>query len=119
MDRYAGPELIDRLVEGDDQASFVQDSYLEAFEHLELWIEQGAFSPNANDLSTEEAIAQFTEGKAAMYMNGGWDITAAQNEDYPDFQNEIGVIPFPSLFPAKNGPWQGIYDRHRVVIGLG
>lgn len=114
MDRYAGPELIDRLVEGDDQASFVQESYLEAFEHLELWIEEGAFSPNANDLSTEEAIAQFTEGKAAMYMNGSWDITLLQNEDYPDFQNEIGVIPFPSLFPGEERSLAGGY-----TIGIG
>ncbi|MBT2760168.1 extracellular solute-binding protein [Paenibacillus sp. ISL-20] len=114
MDRYAGPELIDRLVEGEDQVSFVHESYLEAFEQLESWINEGAFSPNANDISTEEAIAQFTEGKAAMYLNGSWDITLFRNEDHPDFQNEVGVIPFPSLLPGEERSLAGGY-----TIGIG
>lgn len=114
MDRYAGPELIDRLVEGDDQVSFVNEPYLEAFEQLETWISVGAFSPNANSLSTEEAIAQFTEGEAAMYLNGSWDITLFRNEDHPDFQSEVGVISFPSLLPGEERSLAGGY-----TIGIG
>ncbi|KZS46978.1 ABC transporter substrate-binding protein [Paenibacillus glucanolyticus] len=114
MDRYAGPELIDRLVEGEDGVSFQHQSYLKAFEKLEQWISEGAFSPHANDLSTEEAIAQFTEGKAAMYLNGSWDITLFRNEDHPDFQNEVGVIPFPSLHSGEERSLAGGY-----TIGIG
>ncbi|AWP29553.1 MULTISPECIES: ABC transporter substrate-binding protein [Paenibacillus] len=114
MDRYAGPELIDRLVEGEDGVSFQHQSYMKAFEKLEQWISEGAFSPHANDLSTEEAIAQFTEGKAAMYLNGSWDITLFRNEDHPDFQNEVGVIPFPSLHSGEERSLAGGY-----TIGIG
>ena len=103
MDRYAGPELIDRLVKGEDQVSFVQESYLEAFEHLDLWINEGAFSPNANDLSTEEAIAQFTEGKAAMYMNGT-GILRRRMRITRIFRMRSASFPFRRSFPAKNVP---------------
>lgn len=116
MDRYAGPQLIDRLVEGeDDGVSFQHESYLKAFEQLEQWISEGAFSPRANDLSTEEAIAQFTEGKAAMYLNGSWDITLFRNEDHPDFQSEVGVIPFPSL---RSGEERSLAGGYTIGIGL-
>jgi len=114
MDRHAGPELIGKLVEGQNGVSFHNEPYLQAFHDLESWIEQGAFSEGANDLSTEEAIALFTEGKAAMYLNGSWDITLFQNEDHPEFQQEVGVIPFPSLHPGEDRSLAGGY-----TIGIG
>lgn len=73
MDRYAGSELIQKLINGEEEASFQNESYLLAFEHLERWIKAGAFSSNSNDLSTENAVGLFTSGKAAMYLNGNWD----------------------------------------------
>ncbi|MFD2877610.1 hypothetical protein ACFTAO_18960 [Paenibacillus rhizoplanae] len=53
MDRYAGPDLIQKLVTGEDMSSFQNSGYLEAFRHLNRWVEAGYFSEDSNDTSTE------------------------------------------------------------------
>ncbi|WP_249902226.1 extracellular solute-binding protein [Paenibacillus sp. PK3_47] len=116
MDRYAGPELIQKLVTGEDHATFQNTAYSQAFRHLEKWIGEGAFSPSSNDLSPENAVKLFTSGQAAMYLNGNWDINLfSGNEAPPGFQNEVGVIPFPAL--AK-GTEPSIAGGYTIGIGL-
>lgn len=115
MDRYAGPELIQKLVTGEDKASFQNADYLEAFQHLNRWIEEDAFSRSPNDLSTENAVGLFTSGKAAMYLNGNWDINLFSGAAAPtDFENEVGVIPFPALHQGDEASIAGGY-----TMGLG
>ncbi|WP_270166641.1 ABC transporter substrate-binding protein [Paenibacillus sp. SYP-B4298] len=96
MDRYAGPSLIERLIQGKEGYSFQNEGYLQAFQHFQRWARSGAFSPNANSSSTEAAIDLFTQGRAAMYLNGNWDITLFHSEEAPEFQQKVGVIPFPA-----------------------
>lgn len=115
MDRYAGPELIQKLVTGEDGASFQNSGYLEAFRHLNRWIGEGAFSEDSNNVSTENAVRLFTEGKAAMYLNGNWDINLFSGVTAPaDFQNQVGVIPFPALLKGAEASIAGGY-----TIGIG
>lgn len=116
MDRYAGPGLINELVQGDESLSFQNPSYWKAFKQLKSWIDENAFYPPANDLSTEEAIERFTNGEAAMYLNGSWDINLFHNERAPaGFQNQVGVIPFPSLTEGGN---RSIAGGYTIGIGL-
>ncbi|NMO97394.1 ABC transporter substrate-binding protein [Paenibacillus lemnae] len=114
MDRYAGPSLIQRLAQGDDDVRFHNTPYLEAFKHLQKWIAGEAFSPSSNQLSTEDAISLFTKGEAAMYLNGNWDINLFQSESDPHFQQKVGVIPFPSLNAGDEKSMAGGY-----TIGIG
>ncbi|WP_239004602.1 ABC transporter substrate-binding protein [Paenibacillus tepidiphilus] len=115
MDRYAGPELIQELATGRDGATFQSGDYVQAFHQLNQWINEGAFSPGANDLSTENAVKLFTGGQAAMYLNGNWDINLFTGETAPeDFQNEVGVIPFPALLKGQEPSIAGGY-----TIGIG
>ena len=116
MDRFAGPELINDLVQGQESQRFDNQDYLQAFDQLENWIKQEAFSPSSNTLSTEEAIKLFTNEKAAMYLNGNWDINLFHNEDAPaNFQDKVGVIPFPSLLADDN---KSIAGGYTIGIGL-
>ncbi len=115
MDRYAGPELIQKLVTGKDAVTFKNKSYQQAFEHLKKWIDEGAFSSASNDTSPEEAVRMFTGGEAGMYLNGNWDINLFTGETAPaDFQNQVGVIPFPSLIKGTEASIAGGY-----TIGIG
>lgn len=115
MDRYAGPELILKLVTDGNDSSFRNTPYSQAFKHLEGWIRSGAFSPSSNDLSPEGAVGQFTGGEAGMYLNGNWDINLFSGETAPaDFQNQVGVIPFPVLTGGKDASVAGGY-----TIGIG
>lgn len=116
MDRYAGPDLIQKLVTGKDGAAFVNKAYLEAFSHLEKWIGEGAFSADSNDTSPENAVRMFSSGEAAMYLNGNWDINLFTGETAPEgFENEVGVIPFPSL---AQGTEPSIAGGYTIGIGL-
>ncbi len=116
MERYAGPELIQKLVIGEDGSTFQNNSYSQAFQHLEQWIEEEAFSAKSNDLSTENAVRLFTSGKAAMYLNGNWDINLFSGDTAPaDFQNQVGVIPFPAL---NQGTEPSIAGGYTIGIGL-
>ena len=116
MDRYAGSALINQLVTGKDHSTFLNRDYLFAFMHLKNWIKEGAFSPYSNDLSTENAVRLFTSGKAAMYLNGNWDINLFSGEGTdPNFQNQVGVIPFPVL---AQGDEASIAGGYTMGIGL-
>jgi raffinose/stachyose/melibiose transport system substrate-binding protein len=116
MDRYAGPELIQELVTGESEAGFQNSGYMKAFQHLNRWIGEGAFSSESNDTSTENAVRLFTDGKAAMYLNGNWDINLFSGQTAPaEFQNQVGVIPFPALV---KGAEPSIAGGYTMGIGL-
>ncbi|MGF7049384.1 raffinose/stachyose/melibiose transport system substrate-binding protein [Paenibacillus sp. DS2015] len=116
MDRYADPELINDLVQGKKGSSFQNKDYLKAFQIFEKWAKLGAFGPVPNALSTEKAIGLFTNGKAAMYLNGNWDITLFHNEEAPvDFENKVKVTPFPTLF---TGGIPSVAGGYTIGIGL-
>ncbi|MHA0857906.1 ABC transporter substrate-binding protein [Paenibacillus sp. CMAA1364] len=115
LDRFSNPDLINMLVQGEEDIGFNNKDYLQAFEQLESWVDEEVFGPTPNKLSTEEAVHLFTHGKAAMYLNGNWDITLFQNEDAPpDFQNKVSVIPFPSVYAEGKQSMAGGY-----TIGIG
>ncbi|WP_438349074.1 ABC transporter substrate-binding protein [Paenibacillus sp. FA6] len=115
MDRFSNPDLINMLVQGEEGIGFHNKEYLQAFEQLESWVNEEVFGPSPNKLSTEEAVHLFTHGKAAMYLNGNWDITLFHNEDAPpDFQNKVSVIPFPSVYAEGKQSMAGGY-----TIGIG
>ncbi|MNW46994.1 Multiple sugar-binding protein precursor [compost metagenome] len=115
MDRYAGPDLIKQLTQGEGAGNFNNIAYLAAMNKFKGWADNNAFSSPANDLSTEEAIKLFTQGKAGMYLNGNWDINLFHNGAPDHFQNNVGVIPFPALVP---GGQDSIAGGYTIGIGL-
>ncbi|WMT41650.1 extracellular solute-binding protein [Paenibacillus sp. D2_2] len=115
MDRYAGPLLIQQLAQGDMDKSFNYSAYMLAFMHFKKWVGEGAFTSPANDLSTEDAIDSFTSSRSAMYLNGNWDINLFHSKgEKTDFQDQVGVIPFPSVRPDQQRSLAGGY-----TIGIG
>lgn len=116
MDRYAGPEEIEKLAAGSEGADFRNPGYMLAMDHLNRWARERAFSDYPNALSTEAAVSLFTNGRAAMYLNGNWDINLFTGEEAPpQFQSNVGVIPFPSL---KAGEGRSIAGGYTIGIGL-
>lgn len=117
MDRYAGPELIQKLVTGEDMSSFQNSGYLEAFRHLNRWVKAGYFSEDSNDTSTEGAVRLFTEGRAAMYLNGNWDINLFSGT----MPRTISRAGLESFLPRAGGRHRAVYRRrvydwHRAVF---
>ena len=113
MDRYAGPDLIEDIARGN--ASFVNDNYLKAFNELQEWGKNNAFNNNFARILSVNAIHLFNSGEAAMHLNGSWDITLFQSTDGSDFQQNIGVIPFPTLNKEEH---PSIVGGYAIGIGL-
>lgn len=115
MDRLAGPDLIGELAQGKDGTQFTNPAYLDALTRLQDWARRGAFNARPDGVSTEEAIALFTSGQAAMYLNGNWDITLLTAPDAMLSASEIGVMPFPAL---RTGGPRSITGGYSIGIGL-
>src|SRR5690606_32930621 len=116
MDRYAGPLLIEELVRGGSESKFFNPAYVRAFDTLKKWAERGDFNEHADQVTTEEAIELFVNRKAAMYLNGTWDINMLRSSDgSTQFQDEVGVMHFPKL--SEDGP-QSIAGGYTIGIAL-
>lgn len=114
MDRYAGPQLIYQIANG--EKSFNNKAYKQAFDHLQQWVTTDAFNSDYSNIASASAIQLFNEGKAAMYLNGSWDITLFRSPDGSnDIQQHIGVIPFPAL---EKGETRSIAGGYTIGIGL-
>lgn len=69
--RFA-PEGITKLDAGMGKAS--EDAYVMAAEKLQELVEAGMFPQGATNLNYDQAASLFYEGKAAMFLNGQWEI---------------------------------------------
>lgn len=69
--RFA-PEGITTLDAGQSKAS--EEAYVMAAETLQELVEAGMFPQGATNLNYDQAASLFYEGKAAMFLNGQWEI---------------------------------------------
>src|SRR5690606_13306294 len=105
----AGPGLIEQLAY-DGEGEFVNEAYIRAFDTLRHLSEEGAFNDDASAVGTVDAIRMFMAEEAAMYVNGSWDITMFRGEEVSrDFEEKIGVIPFPGLEEGRSRSITGGY----------
>ncbi|MFC5984905.1 ABC transporter substrate-binding protein [Marinicrinis lubricantis] len=117
LQRFAGDEPMNDIISG--QGTFITPPYELAMQQLEQWARMGAFPDETNTMDGNAAIRLFTNGEAAMYLNGNWDITLFQNEMAPrSFAYDVGVIPFPSAEDAKEGAAGKLAGGYTFGIGL-
>lgn len=69
--RY-NPEGIVKLDAGKGSAS--EEAYVKAAETLHELVEAGMFGQGATNVNYDQAASLFYEGKAAMFLNGQWEI---------------------------------------------
>lgn len=100
LQRYAGSQAIARIAGG--SGSFRNEEFRKGTEKFAEFCALKPFPDQPNALGKERAAKLFLEGKAAMYLNGSWEINLFQGPDAPpDFPQRIGVFNFPPL--AKDG----------------
>lgn len=66
---------IDKLDKG--QANITDEAYKNATEMLSKLVKAGLVAKDATNLNYDQAASQFYEGKAAMFLNGQWEIESA------------------------------------------
>jgi len=66
------PAGITKLDSGKGKAS--EDAYVKAAETIQELVEAGMFPEGATNLNYDQAASLFYEGKAAMFLNGQWEV---------------------------------------------
>lgn len=69
------PVGITKLDSGDGKAS--EEAYVKAAETLNALVNAGLFAEGATNTNYDQAAALFYEGKAAMFLNGQWEIAGS------------------------------------------
>ena len=93
MLRLVGTGVVDRFNAADPKASFYPEG-VRAFQVIHDLAQAGYFPEGVNGMSDGEANMLFLNAKAAMVLNGTWQIgmTADAPKDF-----ELGYFPFPTF----------------------
>jgi len=91
---------IDAWVLDQPHATVVTAANLQAVEHLDQWIKDGYFNPDANAVSYSTMMGRFQHGQGLFIFDGDWE---SGNFDH-SFPGKFGFFLFP---PLKAGGNQG------------
>ncbi len=84
-------------VGAEGQKNYFDPSWGSALEAIKELYDNNAFPPDAMTLTEDDIRVQFTDGKAAMMINGSWTIAGLR--DNPDMR----IIAMPTLPNGKGG----------------
>ncbi len=100
LDRIAGPTAFADANNG--VTSFDSPDFLAAAQKISDWSKKGYFGKDYNgiDYDAGQDRQLFYNGKAAMYIMGGWFLFTAKGEN-PDFVKDVGVMQFPANPDSK------------------
>ncbi|RKN45698.1 extracellular solute-binding protein [Streptomyces hoynatensis] len=102
LDRIGGPEVFDRIRNGDSSA-WGDPAVLRAAQEIKDLVDKDAFGNFQSLSQTDDGVSTFfAQGNAAMHLMGSWEF-ANQNTNQPDFaQNDLAWTTFPA-FPDGAG----------------
>jgi xylobiose transport system substrate-binding protein len=98
VDRIGGPEVFERIKNG-DSAGWGDPAVLKAAETVKQLIDDGAFGKGYSSVGYGNggAPAVFAKGKAAMHLMGSWEYPT-QLGKFPDFaRKDLGWCAFPEF----------------------
>ncbi|MGW2765678.1 ABC transporter substrate-binding protein [Streptomyces sp. NPDC001275] len=96
VDRIGGPEVFDKIKNG-DSSGWGDPAVLKAAETVKQLIDDGAFGKGFSSVAytNKGAPAVFAKGKAAMHLMGSWEYSTQLGE-FPDFaKKSLGWCAFP------------------------
>ncbi|MFH8338872.1 ABC transporter substrate-binding protein [Streptomyces sp. AM6-12] len=98
VDRIGGPQVFDRIKNG-DAAGWGDPAVLKAARTVRQLIDDGAFGKGFNSVAYTNggAPAVFAKGRAAMHLMGSWEYST-QLGKFPDFaRKHLGWTAFPTV----------------------
>lgn len=97
LDRFGFEKKIDGILDGSEK--YDNDDFLRLYEHIAELRDAGAFASNVSTQTYQQAVDQFTSGKAAMLDAGVWASSAIQDSAIaadagfwkgPEFSDGVG-----------------------------
>ena len=96
--RACGIENVTKILS--QESTFTDPDFENAAKKFEEMSKAGAFTENAVAISNDEALADFTLGKAAMFYNGSWSCGFINGES-STVKDDVITIPFPVMEDGK------------------
>ncbi len=119
------PEGLMRINRG--EGSLTEEAYRKAAGQIEECVRSGLLSRNAFTTDYDTAFAEFTGGKAAMFINGSWALgplgdRMGDNVDYMDFPLADTATVKSSAMNRPGGGFDGGYSvsantKHKEIAG--
>nr|WP_274636470.1 ABC transporter substrate-binding protein [Microbacterium bovistercoris] len=97
LDRFGFEDKVAGLLDGSEK--YTNDDFLRLYEHIDELRKAGAFASNVSTQTYQQAVDQFTSGKAAMLDAGVWASSAIQESEVapdiafwkgPEFSDGVG-----------------------------
>lgn len=104
VDRLGGPGTF-AAAANRTGGSFEDEPFVRAGEIVQELVNAGAFNEGFNglDYDTGQSRLLLYSGRAAMELMGSWQISTVKSEN-PDFYENMGFFPFPSLEEGTGDP---------------
>jgi raffinose/stachyose/melibiose transport system substrate-binding protein len=102
--RLGGPEAFIKAANRQG-GSFADPVFAQAGEMLQDMVQKGYFNEGYNSLDTDagETRQLLFANKAAMMLNGTWEVDIIKSEN-PEFYQKMGVFPFPAVEGGVGNP---------------
>ncbi|OBY77477.1 ABC transporter substrate-binding protein [Paenibacillus sp. KS1] len=102
-DRVTGTEWFNKAV-AQDGAKFTDPEFVKALEHLQELATVGAFQEGFNAIDGTQMEQLYSQGKAAMIIEGGWAVTNLVATAPQEVLDATGVAVLPSIPGGKGDP---------------
>lgn len=105
VDRIGGPEVFQRIHDG-DMEGWRDPAVLEAAETVQDLVERGAFGDAYASVSYTEGGAStlLSEGRAAMHLMGSWEYSTHLDQDRAFAEDDLGFTVFPPVPGGEGDP---------------
>ncbi len=96
-DRYTGKEWTDSIIANDGNASFTDESFVNALQLLQDMATKNVFNPDFNTITDTQAAEYYSQGLAAATVSGHWEIAAINSFAEQDIIDHTKVAILPAI----------------------
>ncbi|OAB32966.1 extracellular solute-binding protein [Paenibacillus glacialis] len=99
-DRFTGTEWFTSLIDNKG-AKFTDPEFVQALGALKNLVTIGAFNKDMNSIDNNQQRTLYYNGKAAMFIEGNWAVTAIETSAPKEIIENTAVAVFPAIEGAK------------------
>ncbi len=100
--QYNGSSSSKEIREAVKTGDYSNDAWTKSLDQLKKSIDAGIFQTGFETTDYATSMNLFTNGQAAMYYMGSWEMSMATNENIPEeIRNNIGVFNMPAVEGGK------------------